>query len=80
MKDSWSASLVIFGVKTVSIFVDNSLWIFVMYFVTNNKSFFHFVGKSLLALMVHFIDSDFKLREIFIFAKPFSEVSHNVGN
>ena len=35
-----------------------------------------FVGKSLLALMVHLIDAEFKLRDILIFAKPFSDVSH----
>ena len=78
MKDSWSASLVIFGVKTVSDFADNSFWMFVMCFVINYKSFFLFVGRYLLALMVHLIDSDFKLREILIFAKPFYEVSHTV--
>lgn len=44
--------------------------------VINSISFYLSVGKSLLALMVHLIDSEFKLREILIFAKPFSEVSH----
>jgi len=76
MKDSWPTSLVIFGVKTVSNFTNNSLWMFVICFVINYKFFFLCVGKSLLALIVHLIDSDFKLREILIFAKPFSEVSH----
>ena len=33
-------------------------------------------GKSLLALMVHLIDSNFKLHDILIFAKPFSKVAH----
>ena len=58
-----------------------------MCFVINYVNFYLFVEKSLLALMVlmtyfiyffiYFIyDSDFKLREILIFAKPFSEVSH----
>ncbi len=44
--------------------------------ITNSIYCYLFVGKSLLALMVHLIDSDFKLREILIFAKPFSEVQH----
>ena len=33
-------------------------------------------GKALLALIAHFNDSDFKMREILFFAKPFSEVAH----
>ena len=48
----------------------------VMCSVTNSICFYLSVGKSLLALMVHVIDSDFKLREILIFAKPFSQVQH----
>ena len=36
-------------------------------------------GKALLALITHFIDSDFKMREILIFAKPFSEVAHTAA-
>jgi hypothetical protein len=49
----------------------------VMCRVINSISLYLSVGKSLLALMVHLIDSEFKLREILISAKPFSEVSHN---
>ena len=37
-------------------------------------------GKSLLALMVHLIDSNFKLHDILIFAKPFSKVAHTAIN
>jgi hypothetical protein len=37
-------------------------------------------GKSLLALMVHFIDSSFKLHDVLIFAKPFSKLSHTAIN
>jgi hypothetical protein len=37
-------------------------------------------GKSLLALMVHLIDSNFKLHDILIFAKPFSKISHTSIN
>ena len=37
-------------------------------------------GKSLLALMVHLIDKDFKLHDILIFAKPFSKVAHTAVN
>jgi len=37
-------------------------------------------GKSLLALMVHLIDSNFKLHNILIFAKPFSKISHTSIN
>jgi hypothetical protein len=37
-------------------------------------------GKSLLALMVHLIDSSFKLHDILIFAKPFSKPSHTTIN
>jgi hypothetical protein len=37
-------------------------------------------GKSLLALMVHLIDSSFKLHDILIFAKPFSKLSHTAIN
>ncbi len=35
------------------------------------------LGKALLALMAHFIDDDFKLREVLIFAKPFSSMTHS---
>ncbi len=49
----------------------------VMCSVTNSLCFYLSVGKSLLALMVHLIDSDFKLREILIFAKPFSDVKYS---
>ncbi len=37
-------------------------------------------GKSLLALMVHFINSNFKLHDILIFAKPFIKVAHTTIN
>ena len=37
-------------------------------------------GKSLLALMVHLIDSNFNLHDILIFAKPFSKVAHTALN
>ena len=37
-------------------------------------------GKSLLALMVHLIDKDFKLHDILIFAKPFSKIAHTAIN
>ncbi len=37
-------------------------------------------GKSLLALMVHFIDSSFKLHDVLFFAKLFSKVSHTAIN
>jgi hypothetical protein len=37
-------------------------------------------GKSLLALMVHLIDSNFKMQDILIFAKPFSKVAHTAIN
>jgi len=37
-------------------------------------------GNSLLALMVHLIDSNFKLHDILIFAKPFLKVSHTTIN
>ena len=48
----------------------------VMCCITNSICCYLFVGKSLLALMVYLIDSNFKLREILIFAKPFSKVQH----
>ena len=35
---------------------------------------------TLLALMVHLIDSSFKLHDILIFAKPFSKLSHTAIN
>ena len=44
--------------------------------VSKYLSFHRCVGKSLLALMVHLIDDKLKLREILIFAKQFSDVSH----
>ncbi len=37
-------------------------------------------GKSLSALMVHLIDSNFKLHDILFFAKPFSKVAHTSIN
>jgi len=37
-------------------------------------------GKSLLALMVHLIDSNCKLHDILIFTKPFSKVAHTAIN
>ena len=37
-------------------------------------------GKSLLALMVHLIDSNFKIQDILIFTKPFSKVAHTAVN
>ena len=35
------------------------------------------IGKSILALVAHLIDTNFKLHELLIFAKPFSEVVHS---
>ena len=49
---------------------------FVMRCVFYSIFFYPSEEKSLFALVVHLIDSEFKLREILIFAKPFSEVSH----
>ncbi len=37
---------------------------------------FVYSGKALLALMLHYIDDKFKLREVLLFAKPFSSVAH----
>jgi len=37
-------------------------------------------SKSLLALIVHLIDSNFKLHDILIYAKPFSKVAHAAIN
>ena len=36
-----------------------------------------YAGKALLAIMLHFIDGDLKLREVLLFAKPFSSVVHS---
>ena len=38
---------------------------------------YRFIGKALLALMVHYIDDTFKFNEVLIFAKPFSDVAHS---
>jgi hypothetical protein len=35
------------------------------------------LGKAILAFVAHLIDKDFKLHELLIFAKPFSDVAHS---
>ena len=35
------------------------------------------LGKAILALVAHLIDKDFKLHELLVFAKHFSDVAHS---